>query len=92
MKKYYFFTILAVAGMVSAFAQKKINGNIYITHPAITVVEEFGKAFEAGDSAKMASYLTADFKFFDGTSNLNNFGEVGKAQFLSDAASFKNRF
>ncbi|MGB2994691.1 MAG: hypothetical protein WBB53_01380, partial [Ferruginibacter sp.] len=62
MKKYYFFTILAVAGMVSAFAQKKINGNIYITHPAITVVEEFGKAFEAGDSAKMASYLTADFK------------------------------
>ncbi|MGB4884432.1 MAG: nuclear transport factor 2 family protein [Ferruginibacter sp.] len=92
MKKYYFFTILAVAGMVSAFAQKKTNGNIYITHPAITVVEEFGKAFEAGDSAKMASYLTADFKFFDGTSNLNNFGEVGKAQFLSDAASFKNRF
>lgn len=71
---------------------KKTNGNIYITHPAITVVEEFGKAFEAGDSAKMASYLTADFKFFDGTSNLNNFGEVGKAQFLSDAASFKNRF
>lgn len=50
------------------YAQKN-NGTIYIEHPAIDAVQEFVKASVAGDRTKLASYLTDDFKAYNGTSN-----------------------
>lgn len=65
------------------YAQKK-NGTVYIEHPAIDVVEDFVKASVAGDRAKMASYLTDDFKAYNGTSNASNDKGRDKNAFLNN--------
>ena len=59
MKKF----ILVIALMTSfiTIAQKK-NGTVYIEHPAIDVVNSFTQAFVKGDTVKLASLLTDDFK------------------------------
>lgn len=65
------------------YAQKK-NGTVYDEHPAINVVEEFVKASVAGDKAKMGSYLSDDFKGFNGTSNNPNDKGMDKEAFLNN--------
>jgi ketosteroid isomerase-like protein len=84
MKKITWALLLVVAGVLSVFAQKKTNGTVYIEHPAINVVNDFLKALEAGDKAKMASYLTDDFKGYDGTSNHSDGDPKTKEAFLAD--------
>lgn len=59
---------IAFCGISTVFAQKKNNGTIYIEHPAINVVTEMTKAFVAGDSTKVSSFLTPNFKDYNGTS------------------------
>lgn len=54
---------------VVAFSQKKKNGTIYSEHPAINVVEDFQKAFVAGDADKVMSYLDDDYKWWNGTNS-----------------------
>ncbi len=79
-------TTILSAMMLIAFittAQKK-NGIVYIEHPAINVVQDFVKASVAGDRAKMASYLTADFKAFNGTSNRGSDQGMDKEAFLDN--------
>lgn len=91
MKKLTILLMLAITLFQSASAQKKANGEIFITHPAINVVNDFFKAFEAGDSAKMASYLTDDFKAYNGTTNHVDGDVRDKATFLSGAIKYKER-
>jgi ketosteroid isomerase-like protein len=65
-------TIVLALACLSTFgmnAQKKTNGTIYVEHPAITVVENFHKAFTDGDVNKVASFVTDDFKSFDASDN-----------------------
>ncbi|MFH6769011.1 nuclear transport factor 2 family protein [Gaetbulibacter aquiaggeris] len=50
------------------FSQTKKNGTVYNEHPAINAVESMTQAFYAGDADKVASYLTDDFKSYQGTS------------------------
>lgn len=57
-----FFTIVT-------YSQKKKNGTIYSEHPAINVVEDFQKAFVAGDSEKVMSYLADDYKWWNGNNS-----------------------
>lgn len=92
MKKLLPLILLAMVSIINVSAQNKTNGEIYITHPAIGVVEEFDKAFVTGDTAKMATYLTDDFKYFQGNSNRSDFGELNKTAFLKQAAGFKDKF
>lgn len=92
MKKVFLFILLTMAGFCTVSAQKKTNGTIYIEHPAIAVIEEFGKAFVAGDAAKLGSMLTDDFKAYDGTSNHLDMDVVDKAKFLAGASTFKDQF
>ncbi|MDQ6481214.1 hypothetical protein [Dyadobacter sp. LHD-138] len=79
---------MAISGIMNAFAQKKTNGTVYIEHPAINVVDEFVKATIAGDSAKIAGYLTDDFKSYNGTSNVYNDKGTAKAAFLSSTLRY----
>ena len=78
-------TILSVMMLITfiATSQKK-NGTIYDEHPAINVVNEFTKAAVAGDKAKMGSYLTDDFRAFNGTSTNPNDKGMDKAAFLNN--------
>jgi hypothetical protein len=63
-------TILSVMMLIAFIsnAQKK-NGTVYIEHPAIDIVQNFVNASVSGDKSKMASYLTDDFRGYNGTSN-----------------------
>jgi len=51
------------------FPQTKKNGTIYSEHPAIGVVEAMQQAFIKGDTIALASYVTDDFRAFNGTNN-----------------------
>lgn len=83
MKKRVVLFVLAVSSILTAFAQKKLNGSVYIAHPAIDVVNEFTKASVSGDSSKLASYLTDDFKSYSGTSGTYNDQGMNKKAFIS---------
>ncbi|MCF1423013.1 nuclear transport factor 2 family protein [Mangrovimonas futianensis] len=65
------------------YPQMKKNGTIYDQHPAISVVEEMQQAFVAGDSAKVASYLTGDFKMYDGFNSNPDYEGRTRDQFLN---------
>lgn len=79
-------TILMLAMMTSliTFAQKK-NGTVYSEHPAIVVVSTFTEAFVQGDTTKIASLLTDDFKAYNGVSTNPNAKGTEKARFLKNA-------
>lgn len=84
--------VLLVVLMLCTFinyAQKK-NGTIYMDHPAINTVEDMTKAFVAGDSEKVASYLADDFRAYNGTStNANDKGQ-DKASFSKSAKGWND--
>lgn len=85
--------IVLIVMMLSVFinyAQKK-NGTVYIEHPAIDVVHEFVKASVAGDRSKMASYLTNDFKAYNGTSTNQNDKGMDKEAFLNNQMVYHNQ-
>jgi hypothetical protein len=82
--------VLALFGTMTAFAQKKANGNVYIEHPAINVVDEFIKASVSGDSTRIAGYLTDDFKAYSGTTNVYNDQGSTKAAFIRSTLRYKN--
>lgn len=82
MKKQGLLFALALLGTMTALAQKKPNGTVYIEHPAINVVNEFEKASVSGDSVKLAGYLTEDFKAYNGTSGVYDDQGSTKAAFL----------
>ncbi|MFG6687158.1 nuclear transport factor 2 family protein [Mariniflexile sp. HNIBRBA6329] len=82
MKKLTLLFVIALASTVASFAQKKSNGTIYIEHPAIAVVENMTKAFVAGDSAKVASYLADDFKSYNGVGTRTNDKGQDKTSYL----------
>lgn len=91
MKTPVLLIIPALAGCLMASAQKKNNGTIYIEHPALGVVNAFGKAFVSGDSAKMASVLTDDFKAINGTtSNLTNYS-IDKKAYVNNLLIYSKR-
>lgn len=75
MKKTTFLVMLVMACGFTISAQKKTNGTVYIEHPAIKVTDDLVKAFTAGDNAKMAGLLTADFEWINGTT-----GEVANKE------------
>lgn len=88
MKKAIYVFAFAFLGTLAVFGQKKENGTIYIEHPAIKIVDEFSKAMVAGDSAKIAGFLTEDFKAYNGTSN--TYGDKGmkKMNFVKNALRY----
>jgi ketosteroid isomerase-like protein len=60
-------TIFALSLLISfgLYAQKKnIGGKIYDKHPSIQIVDEFTKAFVAGDEQKMKELVTDDFEWW----------------------------
>lgn len=79
-------TILMLVMMTSliTFAQKK-NGSVYSEHPAIDVVSTFTEAFVKGDTTKIASLLTDDFKAYNGVSTNPNAKGTEKARFLKNS-------
>jgi hypothetical protein len=82
--------LASVLFTVFATAQKK-NGTIYIEHPAIAVVQQFVDASVAGNKQQMASYLTDDFKAFNGTTD--NMADKGmdKEAFLNNQMIYHDR-
>ncbi|PKQ44271.1 nuclear transport factor 2 family protein [Confluentibacter flavum] len=85
MKKQTLLLVLALICIFTTFGQKKTNGTIYNDHPVITVVEDMTKAFVSGDSDKVASYLTDDFKSYNGVGLKTNDKGWDKAAFSSNA-------
>ncbi|MGV6845508.1 MAG: nuclear transport factor 2 family protein [Lutibacter sp.] len=65
MKK--FILLLMILASCNVFAQIKKNGTIYIKHPAINIVENMIHAMVKGDTTKVSSYLSDNFKAFYGS-------------------------
>lgn len=91
MKKTVLFLALSFSGAI-VFAQKKANGTVYIEHPAIKVVNEFEKATVKGDSSQLASFLTNDFKSFNGTTTAFNDSGTNKATFVRTSLRYSREF
>ncbi|MEO6547980.1 MAG: hypothetical protein ABIN94_08260 [Ferruginibacter sp.] len=89
MKKRALLFALAIVSVMTTFSQKKTNGTVYITHPAIDAINEFTKATVSGDSLKLASFLTDDFKSYNGTSNIYNDSGIGKLAFVKRTLRYK---
>lgn len=79
---------LAFSGSMTAIAQKKVNGTVFIEHPAIKVVDEFVNATLKGDSSKIASFLTDDFKSYNGVSSTYNDPGTGKVAFVKNTLRY----
>lgn len=88
MKKVILFSALVFVSTLTLFAQKKENGTVYIEHPVIKVVDEFVKATVAGDSAKIAGFLTENFKAYNGTSNSYGDSGMNKLAFVKNALRY----
>ena len=71
---------------VVMYSQKKKNGTIYSEHPAITAVEAMQQAFIKGDTTTVASYLTDDFKAYDGEGDNPDDKGIDKKAFLQRSA------
>lgn len=67
MKKLLLLSI-ALLALIPVLAQKTSNGIASMEHPAITLVDEFLTATTSADPEKIASYLSDDFRFYNGTS------------------------
>jgi hypothetical protein len=88
MKRKFTWLVLMVVGIT--YAQKKTNGTIYVEHPAITVVEAMTQAFVKGDADKVASYLTDDFKSYNGLSTNKDSKGDDKAAFVASVKFWKD--
>lgn len=80
--------LLSMLGLMSIsplFAQMEENGTAYIKHPAIEVVKSLNKALVAGDSAKIISLLTDDFKAYNGVSTNPDPDGTNKENFVKGA-------
>lgn len=77
-------SLLVMMTTLIAFSQKK-NGTVYLEHPAIDVVATFTEAFVSGDTTKIASLLTDDFKSYNGVSTNPDAKGTEKAAFLKNA-------
>ena len=62
MKKIFIISFFFLAFILNA--QKKKNGNLYIEHPHIDVVEKFNTAFTSGDTETLKSLVSDDFKWY----------------------------
>jgi len=84
--------ILSVMMLIAfiSTAQKK-NGTVYIEHPAIDVVQQFVDAGVAGDKSKMATYLTDDFRAFNGSTNNMSDKGMNKEEFLNNQMVYFNQ-
>jgi hypothetical protein len=92
MKKRLLFFALAILSIMTAFSQKKPNGSVYIAHPAIDVINEFTRATVSGDSLKLASFLTDDFRSYNGTSRIYDDSGSSKKAFLRGTLRYKKEF
>jgi len=86
MKKFVLGVLML--SVMSMSAQKKhMNGKIYDQHPGIEIVNEFTKAFVAGDEEKLKSLVTEDFKWWQMNSMdpkpLKLKGLVSRSNYLS---------
>ena len=63
MKKFVL-GVLMLSVMSTSAQKKHKNGKIYDQHPGIEIVNEFTKAFVAGDADKLKSLVTEDFKWW----------------------------
>ncbi|WP_372753236.1 nuclear transport factor 2 family protein [Mariniflexile sp.] len=84
------FLVFAIISITSVFSQKKSNGTVFIEHPAIKIVEDMTKAFVAGDSAKVASYLADDFKSWNGVETTTKPKGQDKASYAGNAKFWHN--
>ncbi|RTY95156.1 nuclear transport factor 2 family protein [Flavobacterium sp. GT3R68] len=90
MKRALFIVMMVWACIT--YGQKKVNGTIYVEHPAIIAVEAMQQAFIKGDSVKVASFLTDDFKAYYGSNTNKEDKGRDKKQFISQVRSWKNNF
>ena len=75
--------LIAFFVTISLNAQKKKNGNIYINHPAIEVIENLHSAMNANDSEALSKIISDDFKGVSGEQMNKDAEPQTKAEFIN---------
>lgn len=91
MKRAVLFFVPVLAGVLTVSAQKNENGTVYIDHPAIKVVTAFEKATVEGDSAKMAGFLTDDFKSYNGITHDLSLPSTDKKTYVQNMLNYSRQ-
>jgi hypothetical protein len=84
--------IMMMMFTIIMYSQKKKAGTVYSEHPAIDAVEAMVKAWVAGDADKVASFLSENFKSFDGTSTNKDAKGRTKENFVNGVKNFHKNF
>jgi len=79
--------LIAFFVTISLNAQKKKNGNIYINHPAIEVIENLHTAMNANDSEALSKIISDDFKGVSGEQMNKDAEPQTKAEFIQQVNS-----
>ena len=79
--------LIAFFVTISLNAQKKKNGNIYINHPAIEVIENLHSAMNANDSEALSKIISDDFKGVSGEQMNKDAEPQTKAEFIQQVNS-----
>ncbi len=87
-------TLLLVVSTVFVFAQKKKNGNIYINHPAIEVVNQMYDAVNSNDLESLKNLIADNYKGISGDGMNKDQEPETKEEFIQniDAWNTKNRY
>ena len=83
--------ILAVVmlSMFISYAQKKSNGTVYMSHPAIDVVAAYTKTVNSGDLNNLDAFFADDFRSYNSTTG-NQYGKgTDKTAFLKRIKSWR---
>jgi len=91
MKKITLILIALITFSVSAQKKKK-NGNLYIEHPGIDLVESFHKAFVGGDIEKASSFLSEDFRIYNSLTMNKESKGWGKSAIIANMNSWINNW
>lgn len=91
MKKNVLFAMVLTIAL-TCYSQKKKNGSVYVDHPSIVLAEEMQRAFIAGDVDKLSSYLSDDFKSWNGNSTNKDAKGTDKEQFLKNSKFWSENF
>ena len=90
MKK-IIYLVIALLFITKVEAQKNKNGVIYDKHPGLELVKEFNTAFINGDTEKIKTLVTEDFKLWNSMSTDKNQKGVGVQGLLGRANYWSNK-
>ena len=92
MKKILFLSLIFFISTSISLAQKNNNGKVYDEHPAIDIVNKFGKAWISGDTETLKRLVGDGFKMGSAMNASPNYSDGDINNLLEQSRFIKNNF